>query len=74
MKYLHRYFIETTRKAKELNFSHILINDGCGTIKLLILGNTLSAKNVHLTFISALTNFAEVKSTEEYLEKYKQVQ
>lgn len=64
----HMCVDSSTRKAKELNFSPILIYDGCATKDLLILGNTISAKNVHLSFVSALTNFAEVKSTREYLQ------
>jgi len=58
----------TTRAAKDLGFNITLISDACATRDLEINGQSVSAKDVHSSFLAALNYFySTVKNTEQYL-------
>ncbi|MTD41854.1 isochorismatase family protein [Erwinia sp. CPCC 100877] len=57
----------TTRASKELGFQPILIADATATKTLTFAGTSVSAQAVEAAFLSALSNFAEVLSAEEFL-------
>jgi len=58
----------TVRAAKDLGFEITLIGDACATRDLEINGNKVEAKDVHHSFLAALSYFyADVMSSEKYL-------
>ena len=59
----------TTRAAKDLGFNITLIGDACATKNLAINGEVVKAKDVHNSFLAALSYFyANVVSAEQYLD------
>lgn len=63
----HMCVDSTTRCAAELNYQPILIHDACTTRDLSFNNTKIPAQAVHNSFMAALTNFAAVKSTQEWL-------
>lgn len=60
----------TVRAAKDYGFEITLIADACATLDLEFQGETIPAKSVQSSFISALQFFyAEVMTTNQYLTK-----
>jgi nicotinamidase-related amidase len=60
----------TARAAKDFGFNIILIGDACATKDLEINGQMVKAEEVQKSFLAALSYFyAEVKTTQEYLDK-----
>jgi nicotinamidase-related amidase len=66
----HMCIDATTRAAKDLGFSCVVIGDACATKKLEIMGASIEAEDVHNSFLAALNGFyATVKTTKEYLDE-----
>jgi nicotinamidase-related amidase len=66
----HMCIDATTRAAKDLGFSCVLIGDACATKRLEIMGESVEAKDVHNSFLGALNGFySTIKTTKEYLEE-----
>lgn len=63
----HMCIDSTTRAAAELGYNPILIEDATATRDLEYNNQTVDAKQVQLSFISALQAFAQVESTDSYL-------
>ena len=64
----HMCVDSTTRAAKDLGFNCTLIGDGCATKNLEVNGESVRAKDVHLSFLAALNNFyATVITTNQFL-------
>lgn len=63
----HMCVDSTARQAKELGYQVKLISDACATRDLSFGQKTVSAVNVQNAFLSALSSFSEVQSTESYL-------
>jgi nicotinamidase-related amidase len=61
----------TTRAARELDFHPILIADATATKDLIFEDEKVLAENVQLSFLSALQNFAQVISTNQFLKGIK---
>jgi nicotinamidase-related amidase len=58
----------TTRAAKDLGYTCTLIGDACATKDLEINGQKVAAKDVHNSFLAALSYYyATVLTSEEYL-------
>lgn len=66
----HMCVDSTTRAASELNYNPILIPDATSTRNLHLFDKEVSAKNVQLSFLSALQNFAQVETVKEFFNKY----
>ena len=56
-----------TRAASDFGFKCILIHDACATKDLKFGDKTIKAEDVHYSTLSTLKNYAQIKSTEEYL-------
>ncbi|MCT1926799.1 cysteine hydrolase family protein [Staphylococcus pasteuri] len=65
----HMCIDSTTRAAAELGYQPILVEDTTATCDLEYNGETVDAKNVQTAYISALSNFASVTTTSEFLTK-----
>jgi nicotinamidase-related amidase len=64
----HMCIDATVRAAKDFGFNCIVIDDACATKDLEIHGERVSARDVHIAFLSALDGtYAEVKKASEYL-------
>jgi Amidases related to nicotinamidase len=63
----HMCIDSTTRAAAELNYNPILISDTTATRSLLYIEEKVSAKQVQISYLSALQNFATLETTEEFL-------
>lgn len=63
----HMCIDSSVRAAYDLGFTCTLIHDACATKDLIFDGDVVKAKDVHFSFMSALSRFAEVVSTEEFL-------
>jgi len=59
-----------TRAAKELGYEPILIADATATHDLTFNGKIVKAEDVQNAFLAALSMFADVQSTAEFLEKH----
>ena len=57
----------TTRAAKELGFQPVLISDATATKDLIFENKKVLAENVQLSFLSALQNFAQVLTADQFL-------
>lgn len=66
----HMCIDSTTRAASELNYDPILISDATSTRNLKYHEKEIPAEYVQFSYLSALQNFASVKTTKEFLEKY----
>ena len=63
----------TVRSAKDFGFECTLISDACATKHLSINGKTISATDVHHSFLAALNYYyASVIPAKEIIEKYKE--
>ena len=60
-----------TRAASDYGFKCILIHDACATKDLKFGDKIIKAEDVHYSTLSTLKNYAEVISTDEYLNHYK---
>ena len=58
-----------TRAASDLGFFCILIHDACATKNLKYGEKTIKAEDVHLSTLSTLKNYAQIKSTDQFLKK-----
>jgi nicotinamidase-related amidase len=58
-----------TRAASDLGFKCILIHDACATKDLKFGDKTIKAEDVHYSTLSTLKNYAQVISTNEYLNR-----
>jgi nicotinamidase-related amidase len=58
-----------TRAASDYGFKCILIHDACATRDLSFGEKTVSAENVQYSTLSTLKNYAQIKSTNEYLKR-----
>jgi nicotinamidase-related amidase len=66
----HMCIDATTRAAKDLGFSCVVIGDACATKKLELRGASVEAEDVHNSFLAALNGFySTVKTTKEYLDE-----
>ncbi|MGT2907980.1 cysteine hydrolase family protein [Streptococcus dentiloxodontae] len=63
----HMCIDSTTRAAKEKGYQPILIQDATATKALDYQGQIVGAEAVQKSFISALQNFSQVKTTAEFL-------
>ena len=63
----HMCVDSTTRAARELGYQPILIADATATKDFTFDGKTTAAPEVQTSFLAALQNFAEVKTTAEFL-------
>lgn len=63
----HMCVDSTTRAAREMGYQPILIADATATKDLTFGGKTAAATDVQTSFLAALQNFAEVKTTAEFL-------
>jgi nicotinamidase-related amidase len=63
----HMCIDSTTRASAELGFQPVLIADATATKTLNFAETSISAQVVESAFLSALTNFAEVFTTDEFL-------
>ncbi len=59
----------TTRAAKELGYQSTLIHDATTTRGLSLNNQTVAPEDVQNAFISSLSNFAEIQSTNQFLSK-----
>ncbi len=57
----------TTRAAKELGFQPVLISDATATKDLIFENKKVLAENVQISFLSALQNFAQVLTADQFL-------
>lgn len=64
----HMCVDSTTRAAKELGYSALLVHDATATRNLEFNGQVAEANYVQTSFISALQNFATVVSTKDFLD------
>lgn len=64
----HMCIDSTTRQACEFDYQPILIHDACTTCDLKFEGKIISAQTVHNSFMSALMNFAQIKSCYEFIQ------
>jgi len=64
----HMCIDSTTRASNELQFNPVLIQDATATKNLEINGHSTKASDVQNSFIAALSNFAEISSTKEFLD------
>jgi nicotinamidase-related amidase len=60
-----------TRAASDYGFKCILIHDACATKDLKFGEKTIKAEDVHYSTLITLKNYAEVISTDEYLNQRK---
>jgi len=67
----HMCVDSTTRASKELGFNPILISDATATKDLIMYDEKVAAKNVQLSFLAALKNFADVLTTDDYVSMVK---
>lgn len=63
----HMCIDSTTRACKEYGYETILISDATATKSLIFKNHMVNAEKVQYSFLSALTNFAQVVTTNEYL-------
>jgi nicotinamidase-related amidase len=63
----HMCVDSTTRASAELGFQSILIADATATKTLTFAETSVSAQAVETAFLSALTNFADILTTDEFL-------
>lgn len=63
----HMCVDSTTRASCELGFQPIVISDATATKELSSAGETVAAQAVQTAFLAALTSFAKVCSTAEFL-------
>ena len=56
-----------TRAAKELGFQPVLISDATATKDLIFENKKVLAENVQISFLSALQNFAQVLTADQFL-------
>lgn len=63
----HMCIDSTTRASKELGYHPILISDATATKSLYFDNHEISAADVQHSFLSALTNFSTVISTDEFI-------
>lgn len=56
-----------TRAAKELGYQPILIADATATSDLSYAGKTVKAEDVQIAFLTALSTFANVQNTTDFL-------
>jgi nicotinamidase-related amidase len=56
-----------TRAASDFGFKCILIHDACATKDLKFGDKTIKAEDVQYSTLSTLKNYAQIKSTEEYV-------
>ncbi|MDD5185559.1 MAG: cysteine hydrolase family protein [Paludibacter sp.] len=67
----HMCIDATTRAAKDLGFTCILLGDACATKDLKINEEKIKASDVHNSFLAALnTTYAQVLTIGDYLAKY----
>ncbi|KAA8735570.1 cysteine hydrolase [Acinetobacter qingfengensis] len=66
----HMCIDSTTRHAAELGFQPILIHDATATKDLNDLGKTVAAQDVQIAFLAALSRFAQLQSTQQFLTTY----
>lgn len=63
----------TVRAAADLGFGCIVIHDACATTNVQFAGKTISAQEVHGSFMAALGSaYAEVLSLDEFLSRAKE--
>lgn len=60
-----------TRAAADYGFECTVIHDACAAKNQTFNGKTVKAEDVHIAALATLKAYADVKSTEEYLEKVK---
>ena len=65
----HMCVDSTTRASKELQFEPILISDATATRDLVLDGTKVKAEDVQTSFIAALSNFALVSSTDNFIQR-----
>ncbi len=58
-----------TRAASDLGYYCILIHDACATKNLKYGEKTIKAEDVHLSTLSTLKNYSQIKSTDQFLKK-----
>lgn len=63
----HMCVDSTTRASAELGYQPIVIADATATKSLQFNNNTVSAQDVSLSFLAALTSFSKVITAEEFL-------
>ncbi len=56
-----------TRAASDLGFNCLLIHDACATKNVTFGDKTVKAEDVHNSTLATLKNYAQLKSTKEYL-------
>jgi nicotinamidase-related amidase len=56
-----------TRAASDLGFNCLLIHDACATKNVTFGDKTVKAEDVHNSTLATLKNYAQIKSTKEYL-------
>jgi nicotinamidase-related amidase len=56
-----------TRAASDLGFNCLLINDACATKNVTFGDKTVKAEDVHNSTLATLKNYAQIKSTQEYI-------
>jgi len=56
-----------TRAASDLGFNCLLIHDACATKNVTFGDKTVKAEDVHNSTLATLKNYAQIKSTQEYL-------
>ena len=65
----HMCVDSTTRAASELGYKPILISDATTTKNLKYLEEEVPVKYVQLSYLSALQNFANIETTNDYINK-----
>lgn len=63
----HMCIDSTVRGAYDFGFKCTVIHDACATKDLVFEDSVIKSEDVHGSFMSALSHFAEVVSTEEFL-------
>lgn len=58
-----------TRAASDYGFKCVLIQDACATKDLMFGDKLIKAEDVHYSTLSTLKNYAQIKRTNEYLNK-----
>ena len=56
-----------TRAASDMGFNCLLIHDACATKNVTFGDKTVKAEDVHNSTLATLKNYAQIKSTQEYL-------
>jgi len=63
----HIFVEAATRVASDLGFKCLLIPDACATKNVTFGDNTVKAEDGHNSTLATLKNYAQIKSTQEYL-------